>query len=582
MSDETSSGDDERRSTVTRAGRLTISLGCGLVLGAVGLAIYAYAARVPTGQTATYLAPASHLLLISLIGVCVAGAATVWLGARAIAGLDTTGHASLLLAGTVAVAAYGLLTATSAQHALLISGPGARPVIVIAQVSWIILACAAVMVLAGATSASPAAARRPGRPAVAVLTASGVAVAVVAGVAVTSLSPVGTSSATTAPRVAIPALPTSVGTQVAYTIKLDSQVALPAGPGFVSTNADAVIAYDGTTGAQRWHFPTADLPARCGDVSLWSTGVRDDAVVAVQCTRPPNTQDPDKYSSDHDDDVAFLVGLDATTGEQLWINDSGWYLRGRANGDGDILAAIGPHKVGALDPRTGKPLWAKDRPDDNCSRSRYDAVGSTVIFVDACGDALHLYDAESEFTIDFTKQTGFPSGDVTTELLAVDGDIVAVYASGISSVDGVLLTVDVETKAVHATPVPFVRTPDLEKSLPGPVVEIGDNSRAQTVTLYTPGQQRTVPVTGLQMLIEPDVQRWARVGDEFVTAAAYQDRYDERLATVPVTGGPAAIRTAPCGDRTGGVMPVPGAVLALCANYSDKGSITSYDVLGLR
>ncbi|MGA5546166.1 PQQ-binding-like beta-propeller repeat protein [Mycobacterium sp. NPDC051198] len=582
MSDGTSSGDDERRCTVTRGGRLTISLGFGLALGAVSLAIYAYAARVPTGQTATYLAPAGHLLLISLIGVCVAGAATVWLGARAIAGLDTTGHASLLLAGTVAVAAYGLLTAKSAQHALLISGPGARPVIVIAQVSWVILACAAAMVLAGATSASPAAARRPGRPAVAVLAASGLALAVVAGVAVTSLSSVGASSATTAGRVAIPALPTSVGTDTAYTVKVDAGGVRAAGPGFVGITDGAVIGFDGSTGAQRWRFPTADLPARCGDVSLWSTGVRDDAVVAMQCTRPPNTQDPDKYSSDHDPDVAFLVGLDAMTGEQLWINDADWHLRGRANGDGEILAAIGPDKVGALDPRTGKPLWAKDSPDDECNRGRYDAVGSRLIFVDACGDALRMYDAESESTIDFTKQSGFPSGDVTTELLAVDGDLAALYASGLSSVDGVLLAVDVGTKAVQVTPVPFVRTPDLEKSLPGPVVQLGKDSRARTVTLYLPAERRAVTVTDLEMHADPDARRWARVGNEFVTAAAHQGHYEERLASVPLTGGPATLRTGPCDEGPGGLLPVPGAVLALCANHSDNGSVTSYDIIGLR
>lgn len=581
MSDETSSGDDERRSTVTRAGRLTISLGCGLVLGAVGLAIYAYAARVPTGQTATYLAPASHLLLVSLIGVCAAGAATVWLGVRALAGLKASGNASALFAVTVAVAAYGFLNSRSAQHAMLISGPGASPVIVIAQVSWVVLACAAAMLLAGTTSASPDAGRRPGRPAVAVLTASGVALAAVAGVAVTSISSVGASAATTAERVAIPAVPTSIGTETAYTVK-HSRMIVPAGPGFASLNDGAVVGYDGTTGAQRWRFPTTDLPARCGDVSLWSTGIRDDAVVVVQCTRPPNTQDPDRYSSDRDDDVAFLVGLDATTGEQLWLNDADWHLRGRSNSDGDMLAAISTGKVGALDPRTGKPLWAKDRPDDNCSRSRYDAVGSTVILVDACGDALHLYNAESESTIDLTEQPGFPEGDVSTELLAVDGDIAAIYASGISRVKGVLLTVDVETKAVQATPEPYVRTPNLEKSLPGPVVQLGEDSRARTVTLYLPAERRAVTVTDLEMHADPDARRWARVGDEFVTAAAHQGHYEKRLATVPLTGGPATLRAGPCDDGPGGLLPVPGAVLALCANDSSRGEATRYDVVGLR
>ncbi|WP_135458567.1 PQQ-binding-like beta-propeller repeat protein [Mycobacterium sp. DL99] len=582
MSDETSTGDDEHSSTVTRVGRLAIALSVGLALGAVGLAIYAYAARVPSGQTATYLAPAGHLLLISLIGGGVAGAAVIWLGARAIVGLNAAGHASVLLAGTVAVAAYGFLNAKSAQHAMLISGPGARPVVLIAQISWVVLVCAALFLLAGATSASPDSARRPGRTAVAVSAASGVALAAVAGIMVTSASGVGTSSATTADRVATPALPTSVGTNVAYTVKVDARGVRPAGPGFVGITDGAVIGFDGTTGAQRWRFPRADLPERCGDVSLWSTGVRDDAVVAVQCTRPPNTHDPDRYSSDHDDDVAFLVGLDATTGERLWLNDADWHLRGRANGDGDILAAVSPGKVGALDPRTGKPLWVKERPDDDCSRSRYDAVGSTLIFVDACGDALHVYDAESESTIDFTKQPGFPSGDVSTELVAVDKGLAVIQAAGIRIMDGVLLIVDTQTKDVQIVPGPYARGPESEALIPGPVLEIDRDGSAQTVTLHVPAERRSVHVTGLEMFRDPAAQRWALVGDEFVTASAYQGDFDEKVAAVPVAGGQAALKPNPCGDRMSSVVPVPGAVLALCANESDNGSIIGYDVVGLR
>ncbi|STZ89141.1 outer membrane assembly lipoprotein YfgL [Mycolicibacterium fortuitum] len=580
MSDVTDSADDERESTVTRAGRLAIALAIGMTVGAVGLAGYAYVARVPAGQTATYLAPAGHLLLVSLIGVLIAAAATGWLCARALAGLDTAGHASLLLAAIVAVAAYGLLAAKSSQLTLLISGPGARPVIAIAQVSWAVLACAALLLLAGATSASPGPVRRPGRVAVGALAVTGVVLAAVAGVVVTSLSPVGVSTATTAERGAIPAVPTSVGAQVAYTVKLDSTVVLPAGPGFVSTNAGAVVAFDGTTGAQRWRVPTADLPERCGDVSLWSTGIGDDAVVVVQCTRPPNTADPDRYSSDRDDYVAFLLGLDAMTGEQLWVNDTNWHVQGRAQAS-DVLAVVSPSQIGALDARIGKTLWTKDRPDDDCSRSRYDVVDSKLIFVDACGDAMHIYDADSEATIDLTEQPGFPSGDVTTDLLAADGSVAVVYANEFSSIDGVLLSVDVQTKAVQATPQPYVRTANAGSLLPGPVVEIRTDSGANTVTLYVPAERRAVPVTGLGMSVDPGALRWARVGDEFVTAAAYQSDSDEVLATVPVTGGQATLKPHPC-HREASVVPVPGAVLTLCPNRSGSGNISGYDVLGLR
>ncbi|MCC5582711.1 hypothetical protein IMZ11_44720, partial [Microtetraspora sp. AC03309] len=95
--------------------------------------------------------------------------------------------------------------------------------------------------------------------AVGALAVTGVALAAVAGVVVTSLSPVGVSTATTAKRAAIPGVPTTVGAKVAYTVKLDSAVVLPAGPGFVGTNDGAVVGFDGTTGAQRWRLPTVDL-----------------------------------------------------------------------------------------------------------------------------------------------------------------------------------------------------------------------------------------------------------------------------------------------------------------------------------
>ncbi|MGW4099977.1 outer membrane protein assembly factor BamB family protein [Mycobacterium sp. NPDC004974] len=583
MSDETSTGDDERRSTVTRVGRLAIALSVGLALGAVGLAIYAYAARVPSGQTATYLAPAGHLLLVSMVAACVVGAATILLGLRAISGVTVGGRSSALLAGTVAAAAYGFIALQPAQLALLISGPGARPVVLIAQISWVVLVCAALFLLAGATSASPDSARRPGPAASGGLAATGVALAAVAGIAVTSVSGVGTSSATTTDRVAIPALPTSVGTNVAYTVKVDAQRVLPAGPGFVSTADGAVIGFDGTTGAQRWRFPTADLPKRCGDVSLWSTGIADDAVVIVQCTRPPNDPALDSYTNEGRNHVAFLVGLDATTGEQLWINDSDWRLQGRANADGDILAALSPGQIGALDPRTGKPLWVKDRPDDDdCSRSSYDAVGGRLIFVDACGDKLHVYDADAESTIDLSQQPGFPSGDVSTELVAVDKGLAVIQAAGVRIMDGILLIVDTQTKDVQIVPGPYARGPESEALIPGPVLEIDRDGSAQTVTLYVPAERRSVHVTGLELFRDPAAQRWARVGEEFVTASAYQGDFDEKVATVSVAGGQAALKPNPCGDRTSRVVPVPGAVLTLCANESGNGSIIGYDVLGLR
>ena len=582
FTDDRTRVDDTEPLEVTRAGRLTIAVAAGLALGALGLAAYAYLMRIPSGQTGGYSAPAAHYLLISLIGVCVGGLATVLLSRRALSRHHTAGWVSVLLAVVVAVAAYGVLAAEPSHRALLISGPGARPVAAIAQASWMVLAGAVLLLLAGATATSSSPARRPGRVSVTGLAVTGVVLAVVTGVVVSSISSVGASSATTAARIPIPPIPTSVGDEVAYALKLDSNWVLPAGPGFAAISDGAAIGYDGTTGAVRWRFPLRNVPAGCDRFSLFSTGTADDSVVVLQCSRPPNDQDADRYNPDREGYVSFLVGLDAVTGQQLWLNDENWRLQGRANVDADVLAAVSPDRIAALDPRTGRPLWTKERPDDHCSSSVYQPIGASVVFVDACRKTVHTYDADSNNTIDLTRQPDFPGSEGHLDLLAVDENTLLLQANDRNTRGNVLVSIDTATTQAHVTPAPYVRTPRADALIPGPVIELDDDYNAKTLTLYLPTERRTVTVTGLNIDGDIREQQWARVGDEFVTAAAHQSYDDKQLATVPVTGGPAKTRPNPCGDRLGGVVVVPDAVLVVCANLSRSGSVTDYDVLGLQ
>ncbi len=577
-------GDDADRTSVPRGGQLILAVGIGLAVGAIMLGAYAYIARVPAGQTSSYLAPAGQLLLFSLLAVSLVAVAAMVVATRAANGRPAVGHAALLTAGAAACTAYAFLGLAPNRSALLISGPGARPVVVIAQTSWVVLTCAALLVLAGATSAGHGVtADRPRRNALAGLGIAGIAVATVAGIVVTSFSGVGVSSATTVQRIPIPALPTSVGTDVAYRLNVGSTVILPAGPGFVTTDDDAVVGYDGTTGVPRWRFPLADLPARCNYQSTRSTGVSDDAVVVVQCSRPPNDTDTDRfYERDSADNSSFLVGMDAVTGERLWLNDADWRLQGRANVDGQVLAAVSLSQVAALNPRTGKPLWTRDRPDDDGCRSLYDTVGTRVVYLDTCDASLHVFDTDSEALIDLAKQPGFPSGRPRLTFLAVDGDVVLLEAR--DSPNCAILAIDTKTQNVQPVPLdrPDAAVPGVDTGLiPGPVVEISRDSDARTVTLYVVRERRVAQLTDIDMYYEPTAYRWARVGDQFVTIDAYEGDYDRRMATVSVDGGGVINYPNPCG-RPGGVIPVPGAVLALCPNYSSQGTITGYDVLGLR
>lgn len=571
----------------SRASLVLTALSFGLAAGAVALAGYAYAARVPDGQSESYLEPASALLLWSLIAVGLVAATTVVLGVLAWRGRAQPAYGAWLFAVVVGIAAYGYLGRMPNDRVPLISGPGARPVMALAQLGWVVAAAALLALLAAAIFTQTSSPRRPLAAGFAV---AGIVVALVAGTVVIASSSVGNASATTAAPTPIPAVPTSVGTDVAYTLRLPSPLVLPAGPGFVTVTNDAVVAYDGATGAERWRMPVRDLPDRCKYDQLFSTGTADGAVVVVECLRPPNTTTSDERSrepSEHEY-AAFLVGLDAVTGERLWINADDWWLMGRANVDGDALAGVSRDEVAAIDPRTGTPLWTQPRPAaKDCGGDWYDSSGASIVFLEGCAGTFHVIDATGDVTLDLEALGGFgPTETVRKDVLAAAGDVVAVSLQTTDRPDAdSVAVIDTRTKSMELLRTGYVSSLlGGEALMPGPVLELGTDFQTKVVTLYLMADRRTVQVTGIDTYNDPRVQRWAVVGDRLVTGLAYQNLEENYvLSSAPLGGGPVVTTPNPCGRDTGGIVPVPGAVLMVCGRYAPGAtSVSSYEVLGLR
>ena len=158
----------------------------------------------------------------------------------------------------------------------------------------------------------------------------------VAAVAVTQPNTNGTTAGSVSPA----AVPTSPATQkwLWHSDKTIFDI-VPAGAGFVVATEDSLIAVDGTTGQERWHYH-----------------------------RPGGAPPQPIFTFDHGgivvadvDDLWF--GFDAYTGKVLWHRDgvgnvlaSTWRASTRT-----VLIASGYPRgpVQALDPRTGETAWEK-------------------------------------------------------------------------------------------------------------------------------------------------------------------------------------------------------------------------------
>ncbi|MGV0780707.1 hypothetical protein [Mycolicibacterium sp. XJ775] len=580
----------------SRLSLVLIALSFGLAVGAVALSAYAFCMRLPDGLSSDRLGPVTILLVGSLAAAIVVAVLLILQGVRVLAGKHIAAQITWIATGVAAATAWSYLSAVVADRAKLISGPGSHPAVEAGQTSWLMLAVAAVLLLAGAVAAHGRQTPVPW----AVLggaTAVGLVAALVAGVGVVALGSRG-AHATTAAAVAIPDIPTTVGTDVAYSVVVRSaEWVLPAGPGFVMAADGAITGRDGTTGAERWRFPVALFPTGCDLMYLKSTGIDPDSVVLAECRRNADLLAPgyNEYGTD-----PFLVGLDAMTGAVLWSLDRGWALKGPALLPSGVVPVRHGDDLAALDPRIGAPRWQQPIADEaRCDpRETIYALPHAIAYVAKCGEAhaMHVLDANTgaDRTIDLTFMANQPT-DLAFEAVAADGNVIVVRVDGFHDGTDPLLAVHIDTGRVDTVlPDGGIRAYDVfskrDGQYPGPVVQLDTRVRTgESADLYRVSEGRTVHAPGLNT-VDRDTytaQRWAQVGDQMVTATA-QDEKHNRLLTVVNPDGTSTSRPSPCEDDLGGLVPVPGAILVLCYRgawadsvYGPR-SVDGIDILGMR
>lgn len=553
-------------------------LGVGLAAGAVLLGVYGFVRRNPAGL---HEVSVRNWAAGSVLLVAVAAAALMWMMWLARRGDDVVARSAWLLTVVAAVALYAALAdptgLASSTHTALVE----------LRLSWALLVCAAVFVVAGAVAAVGRAAPGRGRdPLMAVSLALGLVFTLGCGVLARAQTDI---MGVTAAPIEIPATPTTVGTEVRYALSLsDPGFVVPAGPGFAMLEDRDLVGYAGNSGQQRWRLPFTTIASQCEPSSVRSTGTSADSVVIAQCLLPTQMN-----SSSNSPRRSILTGIDAMTGRVLWANADNWRIRSTAVTGPDIVPVLRDDQVGSLQARTGNVLWTKQFVAGDCG-SNVVALGNRtqdIVFFPICPTpkevVLHVVDghsgAERSLTIEPEK---FPDGVSQINLVAAAAEVVVIEVAGSGphrSSYPVNLAVDIGsgTNMVLApSHIPRDRQSYDTGQYPGPVLQIGAYSDDTAVLVV--GERRivttSIPTTSTVIM---NGQRWAQVGDQLVTATAATASWRPQLAMVG-PDGVATLRPSPCGGTDfGGVIPVPGAVLVTCARTDDGSRFTGYAVMGL-
>lgn len=569
--------------------RIQIALGGGIAVGAVALSWHAFTQRVPDGLISDRLGLVTSSLLCSLAGVAVAATVVLAIGAAALAGRVVTGKAAWTLAALTAVTAWAYLASAPRDRAVLISGPGGHPAISLAQASWLLLTFSAVLMLAGAIAAADGAGRSPRWPTMLPFVAVGVVAALTTGLILVSVS-FRSVALTTAPPIAVPPIPTTLGTEVGYSVTTkQTDWLVPAGPGFVLNSEDALAAYDGATGAQRWRFPFDAFPQRCEAASLRSTGTADDAVVILECRR--------RSAHYENNRGPFLVSLDAMTGRLLWTMNLGWYLVGLKQLSPDAVPVRRGDDIASLDPRTGALRWTRTLSAEEQCEGYGDLVTGTahsIVVPATCNDtgALRILDGLSgqERSVDLTAAPGaLPAHGTEYDLLAAYADTVVIRSSDHSTARGPLLSIETRSGTMEIIPDPAY-LPSVESvrtgQYPGPVLQLDKSVDPERPSrFYLLDERRLITANGVEVHNDsiPTGWQWAAVGDRLVTATGLLVSARNRVLQSVAWDGTTSHGPSPCGDDAGGLMTVPGAVLLMCQRRTESGSaISGYDILGLR
>ena len=584
-------GRRQRRSRILNCQTL-IAGSWGIGVAAVALSVYAFVRRVPDGLVSDRLGPATQTLGGSLGVVAVTAVVLVVGGVAILAGREVAGKAAWALTVVAAVTSFAFLSSLLRRGTEAVSGPGARPVVALVQMSWLLLAVAAALLVAAAALASEKS-RRPVKWSVmAGVGAVGVVLALVAGVGVVALTQRGAPQGSRAAAITLPEVPTAVGSDTAYTLTTEYlSWFVPAGPGFALVKGGALTTYSGVDGGKRWRFLLKSFPTGCELWSIRSTGTGPDAVVVAECNHNAGYGEPRTDP--------FLVGLDAMTGRLLWTLDQGWSLRSRILLPSNTIPVVNSERdeLGSLDPRTGalRWTWSFEESDKQCGDTGYvGALEGGVMYAKPCGPVLrvHVFDAVtgSDRVFDGPVPPEVSDGPWVVEPQAIDGSTAVVSISRTAGGNGTaVLSIDTAGGQVSVLPPKYLSDGDSGKigQYPGPVLQLDYGSKPEDwVDLYRLSDRSTIHAVGLDIFtVSPYAPRssmaWAEVGSQMVTAAASDDEYNKLLVSVS-RDGVVTRRPSPCGGSdAGGVMPVPGAVLVVChRSVGDK--TLGYDIVGLR
>lgn len=577
-----------------RLSRALIGAGIGVSLGAITLIAYGFSIRVPHGgRAAETLSPVTEFFVWFLVLASLTTLTALGIGIGALLGRNVSYSAATLLAVTLAMSAWTYASSVPASIGARVSGFGARPAPELAQLAWPLLTVAAALILVGSIWAINTR-QTLWRSVLAVLspaTAAGVALSLLAGVAVADWWwPRTHSLVAPAERVALAAVPTTLGSHVAFSLPLyEPENILPAGPGFVIFDrGGSITAYDGPTGEIRWKATADVFPDECLLDTVRSTGIAAYAVVIAQCGRPQlNTG---RSSSTQSEPV--LMGFDANTGQLLWLNDDGFELPSGTGTSDTTAAVVRPEEqVGALDPRTGTVRWTRPLTEDQWA-GWADVINDDIVLTPDYGSVtVRVFDGDTgdERLIDLPN----PARDLATMPIATDAGLLIVQ----TRVQGRAATpadsprdtygtwkIDIEAGVVEPIPSVYGLSPDFP--MPGPLVQLGSESRRDQpryVEVYSLPQRRLIRVADVSTSTSlVGRYAWAQIGPNLVTAA---DRATDAATLVAVAPDGTLTRTpSPCpagraGERGGGIVAVPGATLVLCRLTQD---ISGWDVIGLR
>ncbi|MFR9752903.1 PQQ-binding-like beta-propeller repeat protein [Nocardia sp. 004] len=193
-----------------------------------------------------------------------------------------------------------------------------------------------------------------------------------------------------------------------------------AGTGFVVGDRRGLTAYDGRTGAERWHYRRTTQSGELLPLAPDSLRYIGDNVVSAYWYH-----------------VGYR-GFNATTGELLWT-ESDYERDGDAadwswspQGDGAVLVRANPTQVAGYEPRTGDRRWITDTDHASCRVAKRNSwshplkdavVGTTIYRAMQCGRAdltwwhVLAIDAETGEIVTSNEIAHRPTGEDTDQEL---------------------------------------------------------------------------------------------------------------------------------------------------------------------